>query len=91
MRDIHQFQTEPTHKISLAVAKALSLNISPVEHLSNDHVDHPSQHENIHKQCDETGHPVVNMMETETTNMIRISLECLYRSNGNYTSSMVLK
>ena len=30
-----------------------------MEHLSKDHADH----ENSHKQCDETGHPVVNMME----------------------------
>ena len=34
-----------------------------MEHLSNDDEDHPYQHENSHKQCDETGHPVVNMME----------------------------
>ena len=32
-----------------------------MEHLSKDHADH----ENSHKQCDETGHPVVNMMESQ--------------------------
>ena len=36
-----------------------------MEHLSNDHEDHPSQHENSHKLCDETGHPVVNLMESQ--------------------------
>ena len=32
-----------------------------MEHLSNDHEDHPNQHENNHKLCDETGHPIVNL------------------------------
>ena len=35
-----------------------------MEHFSNDHKDH-SQHENSLKPCDETGHPVVNMMENQ--------------------------
>ena len=34
-----------------------------MEHLSNDHEDYPSQHENIHKVCNETGHLIVNLME----------------------------
>ena len=42
-----------------------------MEHLSNDHEDHPNQHKNSHKLCDETGHPIVifdgESMETETT------------------------
>ena len=36
-----------------------------MEHLSNDREDHPNQHKNSHKQCDETGHPIVNMMESQ--------------------------
>ena len=36
-----------------------------MEHLSNDHEDCPNQHENSHKQCNETGHPIVNMMESQ--------------------------
>ena len=32
-----------------------------MEQLSNDHEDHPNQHENSHKPCDETGHPVGNL------------------------------
>ena len=36
-----------------------------MEHLSNDHEDRPNQYENSHKQCDETGHPVMNMMESQ--------------------------
>ena len=31
-----------------------------MEHLSNDHEDHPNKHENSHKLCDEMGHPIVN-------------------------------
>ena len=34
-----------------------------MEHLSNE--DHPNQHKNSHKQCNETGHPVMNMMESQ--------------------------
>ena len=36
-----------------------------MENLSNDHKDCPNQHENSHKQCDEMGHPAVNMMESQ--------------------------
>ena len=36
-----------------------------MEHLSNDHEDHPNQHENSHKLCDEIGHSVVNLMESQ--------------------------
>ena len=36
-----------------------------MEHLSNDHRDHPNQHENRHKLRDETGHPVNNLMESQ--------------------------
>ena len=50
---------------SLAAADALSLKIPSQDHLSYDHKDCPIQHANSHKQCDETGHPVVNMMESQ--------------------------
>ena len=33
--------------------------------LSNDHEDHPNQHKNCHKLCDETGRSVVNLMEIQ--------------------------
>ena len=36
-----------------------------MEHLSNDHKDHPNQRENSNKLCDETEHPVVNLMESQ--------------------------
>ena len=36
-----------------------------MEHLSNDHKDHPNQHKNSHKLYDETGHPIVNLMESQ--------------------------
>ena len=37
----------------------------PMEHLSNDHEDHPNQHENSHKLCDETGNPVLSLLESQ--------------------------
>ena len=36
-----------------------------MEHLSNDHKDHPNQHENSDKLCDEMEHPVENLMESQ--------------------------
>ena len=36
-----------------------------MKHLSNDHKDHPNQHENSHKLSDETGHPVVYLTESQ--------------------------
>ena len=36
-----------------------------MKHLSNDHENHPNQHENSHKLHTETRHPVVNFMESQ--------------------------
>ena len=35
-----------------------------MEHLSNDHEDRPNQHKNSCKLRDETGYPIVNLMES---------------------------
>ena len=35
-----------------------------MDHLSNDHEDYPNQHKNSYKVCHETGHSVVNLMES---------------------------
>ena len=35
-----------------------------MEHLSNDHEDHPNQRKNSHKLCDELGHPVLKLLES---------------------------
>ena len=36
-----------------------------MEHLSNNQEDHPNQHENSHKLCNEMGHPVMNYLEIQ--------------------------
>ena len=36
-----------------------------MDHLSNDHEDLPSEHKNSHKLRNETGHPVVNLTESQ--------------------------
>ena len=36
-----------------------------MEHLLNDQEDHPNQHKNSHKLCDETGHPAYSLMESQ--------------------------
>ena len=38
----------------------LNFTLESEEFFSNDHEDHPNQHENSHKLCNEMGHPVVN-------------------------------
>ena len=47
-------------------SRSTKLKIYPLmEHLSNDHNGHPNQHQNSHKLCDETGHPIVNLMGSQ--------------------------
>ena len=36
-----------------------------MEHLLNDHEDRSNQHENSHKLCDETKHPVLSSLESQ--------------------------
>ena len=36
-----------------------------MEHLSDDHEDRSNQHENSHKLWDETGHPVLSLLESQ--------------------------
>ena len=36
-----------------------------MEHLSNNHDDHANQPENIHNPRYETGHPVLNLLESQ--------------------------
>ena len=36
-----------------------------MEYLSNDHEDHTYQHESNHELCDETGHPVLSLIESQ--------------------------
>ena len=36
-----------------------------MEQLSNGHKNRPNQHENSYKLCDETGHPVMNLKESQ--------------------------
>ena len=51
--------------VSLAAPEALSWKIPPMEHLSNNHKDHPNQHKHFHKLCNETGHPVLSLLESQ--------------------------
>ena len=48
-----------------------------MEHLSNDHKDHPNQHKNSHRLLDEMGHSVLSLLGVygnwDNNNMIRIS------------------
>ena len=58
----------PTWTQSLAATEALSLKYPLIEHLSNDYKDRPIQHETsdeIMKLCDETGNPVLSVLERQ--------------------------
>ena len=52
-------------------SRTIEFKDPPMEHLLNDHGDRSNQHENSDRLCDETGHPIENMleisMETEST------------------------
>ena len=51
---------------SLAAAEALEFkNILPWHTSQMINEDHPNQHKNIQKLCDERGHPVLNLLETQ--------------------------
>ena len=36
-----------------------------MEHLSSENEDHPNQQENSHKLCDETGHLILSLAESQ--------------------------
>ena len=36
-----------------------------MEHLSNDHEDHPNQQENSHKRRNKMGHPVLSLCKSQ--------------------------
>ena len=36
-----------------------------MEHLSNDHEDHPNQHKNSYNPDDETGYPFLSLLESQ--------------------------
>ena len=36
-----------------------------MERLSNDHEDHPNQHENSHELCNNMGHPIFRSLESQ--------------------------
>ena len=66
MKDIYMNSNlSPRTKFTSSSRSTEFNNYPPMEHLSNDHRDHPNQHENSHKLCDETGHLDVNLMESQ--------------------------
>ena len=68
-----------THLQNLLAAEALSY--PPMEDLSNDHDDHPNQHENSRKLCNETGHSVLSLIEK--------SYNLKFKFNRNWDNNMI--
>ena len=68
MRDMYiNSNLNPLTKFTSSSSEGLSLKISShgTSLKWSSHEDHLNQHENSHKLSDETGHPVVNMMESQ--------------------------
>ena len=54
-----------------------------MEHLSNNHEDHPNQHQNSHKLCNETGHPLLAATGSlSTKSFARFKYNFLHNSEG---------
>ena len=53
-----------------------------MQHLSNDHKDHPNQHNNSLKLCNKTGDPVVNLTESQWK--LRQQHDKTFPMEGNY-------
>ena len=66
MRNIYiNSNLNPLTKFTSSSRNTKLKDIPPMEHLSNVHEDNFNQFENSHKLCDETGHPIVNLMESQ--------------------------
>ena len=50
---------------SLTKFTSSSISTEFMKHLKNDQVDRLDEHKNSQKQCDETGHLIVNIMESQ--------------------------
>ena len=64
----HEGESQPLPPPPNPLLKSVSPKISrypPMEHLSNDHNNHPNQHKNSHILCDETGHPIVSLIKSQ--------------------------
>ena len=85
---VHQFQPETTQN-SLAAAEAPSLKISSHGTTPKWSRRPSNQHENSHKLCDETRHPVVNLMER--VNRDRKSITEFTRSTSSTSSTRIGK
>ena len=59
-----------------------------MDHFSNDHEDCRNQHENSHKLCDGTGHPVVNLMESQWK--LRQQHKPEFRNGGKAIAEQIL-
>ena len=66
MRDIYiNSNVTPLPKLTSSSRSTEFKDTPPTEHLSNDHKDHPNQHENSHKSHNETGYPVLSLLESQ--------------------------
>ena len=65
MRDIYiNSNPNPPAKFTSSSRSTEFKDILPWN-ISNYHKDHPNQHENSHKPRDETGHPVLTLLESQ--------------------------
>ena len=76
MRDTHTISNLNTLIKLTSSSGSTVQKYPPMEHLLNDHKDHPNQHKNSHKLWVELGHPVFSLLKSHGSwdnNMIRVS------------------
>ena len=63
MRDIYiNSNLNPLTKFTSSSSSRRSTEFKDI---SNDHEDHPNQHENSHKPCNEMGYSVLSLLESQ--------------------------
>ena len=66
MRDIYTpIPTWTKSQTFVPIAEAPSLKLSPNEHLSNDHENHPNQHETSNNLHDENVHSLLSLKKNQ--------------------------
>ena len=61
---IYQFQPSTSSR-SNKLSTRITISYPPIKHLSNDPKEHPNQHKNSQKLCNEKGHLLLTLKESQ--------------------------
>lgn len=64
---MHQFQPKNTVTKFRSSSRSTTFKdtLPPMEHLSDEHKDYANQHNNSHKRCNEKGHHLFDLKESQ--------------------------